>query len=734
MSPRYRCFDMARRLGSLFRGRKRKQRRTVELIRTSGLFDVEWYVRTYTESRGVGTDPILYWLETGWQLGHDPHPDFSVSRYLDDNADVASAGINPLLHFIEFGRAEGRHAAAPEPVWIKPDSVSFEFAEPAPVFRGTIPDLPEIPRHDRNSSTGEPVNLRDQIVGAARDAQIRRLLETAVGQLCALSGDPTEAVGPYAASGGECRTLIDAWYANSGRLRTRWSGSDQAAIMRAYQVDPLDCMAVKLIGEALVVTALDTADLSLANPLFPILFVWLDPAGSVQGWSFLVFPSLCRDGLHYSETMASEWDVTTNSGRRAAELVALLQHPSSAWVEVIAVDLRRGDGSGPLFQRYCRLWLEKVMRVGVRAGSDCSLDPVTRFLAEEVMVTGSRQGDQSRVLHIGADMVPTIGVLTMVRSEGRDDDVLHRLPLVCSMANSSSADILMKPPPASIAPSHRFLRDVAPWDWPSLHGAPVEVGRDECAAAIRYVRRPPIGDNQWLVPYADSALPFAERASVTWLMEPSKWIPERIKESFQVLSAQLNASSIQIGLIGPVHPSLHSFAEKLFPKRVRRFSSLVDGAAAVSTTMAGFLGRNVVLHDRRATFFLSWIAEDEQITTASCVVLNHEKIGRQWRSTPGDGGDLHTAGASKNAYKRAIEALWRCTYQVASPPTDLWLGRAGDVIDWLRIGSPAGEYRRHWCTALITAARVEPERTGGAKRDLSRFPNADRATSYDALV
>lgn len=724
---------MTRRLGSLFRGWNRKQQRAVELIRTSGLFDADWYVRTYTETQGAGADPILYWLETGWHLGHDPHPDFSVSRYLDENADVASAGINPLLHFIEFGRVEGRHAAAPEPLWVKPDPASFAFAEPAPVFRGTIADLPEIPRRHTELSIGEPVNPRDQILGAARGAEIRRSLENAVDQLGALSGDPTEPAEAYAASGGECRALIDACYANNARLRTRWSVTGPAAIVRAYQVDPLDGMAIKSIGEALVVTALDTADLSLANPLFPILFVWFDAAGSAQGWSFLVFPSLCRGGLHYSETMASQRDIATESARRAGGLVALLQDPSSAWVDAIAVDLRLGDGSGPLFQRYCRLWLEKVMRVGVRADSNCSLDQVTTFLAEEVAVTGSRKGDQSRLLHIGGDMMPTIAVLTMVKDERGKDDVRQRLPLVCSAPNSARDAILMTPP-ASFDPPHVFLRDAAPWDWPSLPGAAIGFATDECAAAIRYVRRPPLSENQWLVPWAGSALPLAEQASATWLMEPSKWSPERIKEALQVLSAQLNASSIEIGLMGPVDASLLSFAEDLFPTRVRRFSSLADGAAVASTRMAGFLGRNVILHDPRATSFLGWIAEQPQITTASCVVLNHEKVGRQWRSVPSDAGILQTSGPSRDAYSRAMETLWRCTFQVAGPPADLWLGRVGVVNDWLQAGSAGRQAGRHWCTALITATRAEVERERAAIYDPPRPHEADRATSYDALA
>jgi hypothetical protein len=38
----------------------------------------------------------------------DPGPSFDTSAYLDANADVRAAGINPLEHWLLFGEAEGR--------------------------------------------------------------------------------------------------------------------------------------------------------------------------------------------------------------------------------------------------------------------------------------------------------------------------------------------------------------------------------------------------------------------------------------------------------------------------------------------------------------------------------------------------------------------------------------------------------------------------------------------------
>lgn len=52
----------------------------------------------------------LLWnyCDTGWKRGFDPAPDFSTTRYLLANPDVASANINPFYHYLKCGRKEGR--------------------------------------------------------------------------------------------------------------------------------------------------------------------------------------------------------------------------------------------------------------------------------------------------------------------------------------------------------------------------------------------------------------------------------------------------------------------------------------------------------------------------------------------------------------------------------------------------------------------------------------------------
>lgn len=53
-------------------------------------------------------DHVAHYIDVGWRLGLDPHPEFSSSFYLQRSPDVQQAGVNPYLHYIQWGRLEGR--------------------------------------------------------------------------------------------------------------------------------------------------------------------------------------------------------------------------------------------------------------------------------------------------------------------------------------------------------------------------------------------------------------------------------------------------------------------------------------------------------------------------------------------------------------------------------------------------------------------------------------------------
>lgn len=61
----------------------------------------------------AGLSPAEHYHLEGWRLGRDPRPDFSTTGYLALHRDIAHAGIDPFLHWLQAGRREGRIAPRP---------------------------------------------------------------------------------------------------------------------------------------------------------------------------------------------------------------------------------------------------------------------------------------------------------------------------------------------------------------------------------------------------------------------------------------------------------------------------------------------------------------------------------------------------------------------------------------------------------------------------------------------
>lgn len=68
----------------------------------------ELYYRYHYRDIPAKMDAAQHYLAYGWKENRDPSAGFSTRGYLDRNPDVVAAKINPLLHFLDHGLAEGR--------------------------------------------------------------------------------------------------------------------------------------------------------------------------------------------------------------------------------------------------------------------------------------------------------------------------------------------------------------------------------------------------------------------------------------------------------------------------------------------------------------------------------------------------------------------------------------------------------------------------------------------------
>lgn len=112
---------------------KSRLRRALDkkLMASSLLFDAKYYqdeVETKTDSSLSQKKALDHYLEVGGRLGLNPSPRFDSAWYLQRYPDVKTLGLNPLVHYLRFGRDEGRlpfHGAQPsEPRGTKSGSIS----------------------------------------------------------------------------------------------------------------------------------------------------------------------------------------------------------------------------------------------------------------------------------------------------------------------------------------------------------------------------------------------------------------------------------------------------------------------------------------------------------------------------------------------------------------------------------------------------------------------------------
>ena len=80
--------------------------RNYNLIKKSGLFDIDYYFSQNEDLKKIKIDPIKHYLKIGWKEGRNPSANFNTNAYLSKRFDVKFAKICPLVHYIMFGKNE----------------------------------------------------------------------------------------------------------------------------------------------------------------------------------------------------------------------------------------------------------------------------------------------------------------------------------------------------------------------------------------------------------------------------------------------------------------------------------------------------------------------------------------------------------------------------------------------------------------------------------------------------
>jgi glycosyltransferase involved in cell wall biosynthesis len=155
-------------------------------ITASGLFDTTFY-KGSAEAARLGMSPVQHYLKIGEAAGLAPSPDFDPAFYFERNPDVAARGDSALLHYIGFGRTEGRDGyRATEKLTYPTEALRSD--------RETVLVLIHEATRTGGSILGynivlELARTKNVVVLLKRDGEIRSAIESAASALVVLPDD-----------------------------------------------------------------------------------------------------------------------------------------------------------------------------------------------------------------------------------------------------------------------------------------------------------------------------------------------------------------------------------------------------------------------------------------------------------------------------------------------------------------------------------------------------------------
>jgi glycosyltransferase involved in cell wall biosynthesis len=97
-----------------------EHRPDTEIFDHRGLFDIYWYLEQNPDVADAGIDPFSHFLDQGHKEGRRPNEFYDPQWYCCQFADDYDFGTHPLRHYIEFGERNGHKPCLLfDPVWYR---------------------------------------------------------------------------------------------------------------------------------------------------------------------------------------------------------------------------------------------------------------------------------------------------------------------------------------------------------------------------------------------------------------------------------------------------------------------------------------------------------------------------------------------------------------------------------------------------------------------------------------
>ena len=416
-----------------------QERKDAAIVRKSPLFDDVWYIAQRVDLDCLG-DPALHYVLRGTAEDLDPGPRFSTTWYLEKHPDVATMGLNPLVHFLRYGRGEGR-IGMPERISgsavLDPDKAAAVAKTGADRQKG---------KSRKHLQRQQEVLLGGQTIGLLHDSA-QALDDSAAQVLLAFSHAHGWPIQKAVVVGGEAVAarldtntwpppdglaalnvkLSDAWIINSATIRLRFEPTQEEQFearwrlrfYQAYNGDLVHCgeSIVDGIGPAFI-------DAGLVNEYKPLLAILTNENNQIDAIALIPFPSLLRGGAHHAELVSG--GERTN---RMADLAQISNGMLREWfgwngsgadlsIAEIHVNCEGATGAERIYQPAAREWLTTMFGITIdliEPSPQLALAHVAGRTSGEGFEPGYRTG--KGVLRIPADALPTLALITSRRLE-----------------------------------------------------------------------------------------------------------------------------------------------------------------------------------------------------------------------------------------------------------------------------------------------------------------------------
>ncbi|MTI65568.1 MAG: glycosyltransferase [Firmicutes bacterium] len=91
----------------------------IEILRESPEFDAKWYLNENKDVANAGIDPVEHFYYNGWKEGRNPNKDFNLNEYRKQVPEFTDENLNPFMHYLLVWKKQYGQFISKNDIWKK---------------------------------------------------------------------------------------------------------------------------------------------------------------------------------------------------------------------------------------------------------------------------------------------------------------------------------------------------------------------------------------------------------------------------------------------------------------------------------------------------------------------------------------------------------------------------------------------------------------------------------------